>query len=212
MPLPAQPKIYHICHVDRLPSILESNGLFSDAMVQENELPGTVVGMSNIKQRRLTELRLVSHPVLFVGQCVPFYFCPRSVMLYMMHVRSSELSYKGGQGPIIHLEADLHETVAWANANNRRWAFTLSNAGSRYFEDRADLANLNEIEWDAVQARMWNQCKEAKQSEFLLEESFPWGLVRRIGVSNNSVYGQVLNALQQQEHKPTVDVKTGWYY
>ncbi len=169
MPMPAQPKIYHICHVDRLPSILESNGLFSDAMVQENDLPGTVVGMSNIKQRRLTVLRLDSHPDLFVGQCVPFYFCPRSVMLYMMHVRRSELSDKGGQGPIIHLEADLHETVAWANAHNRRWAFTLSNAGSRYFEDRSNLASLHEIDWDAVQARMWNQCKEAKQSEFLLE-------------------------------------------
>lgn len=212
MPMPAKPKIYHICHVDRLPSILESNGLFSDAMVQENDLPGTVVGMSNIKQRRLTVLRLESHPDLFVGQCVPFYFCPRSVMLYMMYVRSSELSYKGGQGPIIHLEADLHETVAWANANNRRWAFTLSNAGSRYFEDRSDLANLHEIDWDAVQARIWNQRKEAKQSEFLLEESFPWGLVRCIGVSNNNVYGQVLNTLQQQKHRPTVEVKTDWYY
>ncbi|WP_246149167.1 DarT ssDNA thymidine ADP-ribosyltransferase family protein [Candidatus Accumulibacter phosphatis] len=58
----------------------------------------------------------------------------------------------------------------------------------------------------------WNQCREAKQSEFLLEDSFPWGLVRRIGVGNNIVYGQVLNALQQQEHKPTVEVKTDWYY
>ncbi len=212
MPMPAQPKIYHICHVDRLPSILDCNGLFSDAKVLELDLPGTVVGMSNIKQRRLNELRLDSHPTLFVGQCVPFYFCPRSVMLYLIHRRNAELTYQGGQDQIVHLESDLYETVAWANANNRRWAFTLSNAGSYYFEDRADLANLHEIDWDAVQARIWNQCKEAKQSEFLFEESFPWGLVRRIGVSNNIVYGQVLNALQQQEHKPTVEVKTDWYY
>lgn len=212
MPMPAQPKIYHICHVDRLPSILDCNGLFSDAKVLELDLPGTVVGMSNIKQRRLNELRLDSHPTLFVGQCVPFYFCPRSVMLYLIHRRNAELTYQGGQAQIVHLESDLYETVAWANANNRRWAFTLSNAGSYYFEDRADLANLHEIDWDAVQARIWNQCKEAKQSEFLFEESFPWGLVRRIGVSNNSVYGQVLNTLQQQEHKPTVEVKTDWYY
>lgn len=212
MPMPAQPKIYHICHVDRLPSILDCNGLFSDAKVLELDLPGTVVGMSNIKQRRLNELRLDSHPTLFVGQCVPFYFCPRSVMLYLIHRRNAELTYQGGQDQIVHLESDLNETVAWANANNRRWAFTLSNAGSYYFEDRADLANLHEIDWDAVQARIWNQCKEAKQSEFLFEESFPWGLVRRIGVSNNIVYGQVLNALQQQEHKPTVEVKTDWYY
>lgn len=212
MPMPTQPKIYHICHVDRLPSILNCNGLFSDAKVLELDLPGTVVGMSNIKQRRLSELRLDSHPTLFVGQCVPFYFCPRSVMLFLIHRRNAELTYQGGQAQIVHLESDLYETVAWANANNRRWAFTLSNAGSYYFEDRTDLANLQEIDWDAVQARMWNQCKEAKQSEFLLEESFPWGLVRRIGVSNNIVYGQVLNALQQQEHKPTVEVKTDWYY
>lgn len=212
MPMPAQPKIYHICHVDRLPSILNCNGLFSDAKVLELDLPGTVVGMSNIKQRRLSELRLDSHPTLFVGQCVPFYFCPRSVMLYLIHRRNAELTYQGGQAQIVHLESDLYETVAWANANNRRWAFTLSNAGSYYFEDRADLANLHEIDWDAVQARIWNQCKEAKQSEFLFEESFPWGLVRRIGVSNNIVFGQVLNALQQQEHKPTVEVKTDWYY
>ena len=212
MPMPAQPKIYHICHVDRLPSILGCNGLFSDAKVLELALPGTVVGMSNIKQRRLNELRLDSHPTLSVGQCVPFYFCPRSVMLFLIHRRNAELTYQGGQAQIVHLESDLYETVAWANANNRRWAFTLSNAGSYYFEDRTDLANLQEIDWDAVQARMWNQCKEAKQSEFLLEESFPWGLVRRIGVSNNIVYSQVLNALQQQEHKPTVEVKTDWYY
>jgi len=210
--MPAQPKIYHICHVDRLPSILNCNGLFSDAKVSELDLPGTVVGMSNIKQRRLNELRLDSHPTLFVGQCVPFYFCPRSVMLYLIHRRNAELTYQGGQTQIVHLESDLYETVAWANANNRRWAFTLSNAGSYYFEDRADLANLHEIDWDAVQARIWNQCKEAKQSEFLFEESLPWGPVRRIGVSNNIVYGQVLNTLQQQEHKPTVEVKTDWYY
>lgn len=212
MTTPAQPKIYHICHVDRLPSILDCKRLFSDAKVLEHALPGTVVGMSKIKRRRLTELRLDSHPTLYVGQCVPFYFCPRSVMLYLVYRRNPELDYQGGQEPIIHLEADLHETVEWANAHGRRWAFTLSNAGSRYFEDRDNLDQLTEINWDAVQARNWTPCREEKQSEFLIEKSFPWRLVRRIGVSNNIVYGQVLNALQRQEHKPTVEVKTDWYY
>lgn len=212
MPTPAQPKIYHICHVDRLQSIVQNDGLFSDAKVVELGLSGTVVGMSNIKQRRLTELRLDSHPSLFVGQCVPFYFCPRSVMLYLMYARSAELAYKGGQGPIIHLEADLYEAVAWARASGRRWAFTLSNAGSRYFEDRADLAKLHEVNWDAVQARSWQQCKEEKQSEFLVEEFSPWHLFKRIGVVNQATYGQVLNTLHQQEHRPTVEIKTDWYY
>ncbi|MBN1437860.1 MAG: DUF4433 domain-containing protein [Anaerolineales bacterium] len=30
--------------------------------------------MSGVKRRRLEELRLSSHPDLFVGDCVPFYF------------------------------------------------------------------------------------------------------------------------------------------
>lgn len=212
MAMPIRPKIYHICHVDRLPSILASQGLFSDAKVMHHALPGTTVGMHHIKQRRLTELYLDSRPGLLVGECVPFYFCPRSVMLYLIYRRNSELTYQGGQESIVHLEADLHETVAWADANARRWAFTLSNAGSRYFEDRADLRQLNEIDWDSVQSNRWQQCKEAKQSEFLLEESFPWALVRRIGVHNERTYAQVLHSLQQQQHKPTVEVRAEWYY
>lgn len=213
MPMPAQPKIYHICHVDRLPSIVASGGLFSDTVIQQHELPGTVIGMSNIKQRRMSELTLTSHPGLYVGACVPFYFCPRSVMLYLIYRQNPELSYRGGQGPIIHLEADLQATVAWANAQGRRWAFiTLSNARSRYFEDRADLARLGEINWDAVQASAWQQCKEEKQAEFLVENSFPWHLVERIGVLSRDIYGPVVNALPANGHRPAVDVRPAWYY
>jgi len=36
--VPPQPKIYHIAHVDRLPSIVATGGLLSDAMVQAQAL------------------------------------------------------------------------------------------------------------------------------------------------------------------------------
>ncbi len=212
MPMPAQPKIYRICHVDRLPSVVASGGLLSDAAIQQKALPGTVIGMNNIKQRRLTELTLASHPHLYVGQFVPFYLCPRSVMLYLIYRQNPELTYRGGQGDIIHLEADLLATVTWANVHAQRWAFSLSNAGSYYFEDRADLARLAEINWDAVQANNWQQCKEAKQAEFLLENSFPWHLVERIGVSSRVVHGNVVNALPANGHRPAVDIRPDWYY
>lgn len=211
MAVPAQPKIYHICHVDRLPSIIASAGLLSDAVLLNQALPGTVIGMNHIKQRRL-QLELNSHPGLHVGECVPFYFCPRSVMLFLISRGHQDLAYNGGQGPIVHLQADLHATVQWANAQARRWAFTLSNAGSNYFEDRADLAQLNEINWDAVAARLWHQCKEPKQAEFLLEQSFPWHLVERIGVQSRQIYTQVANALPAQGHRPTVELRPEWYY
>lgn len=210
---PAEPKLYHIVHVDRLGSIIADGCLWSDAEVSQRDPPGTGIGMKDIKRRRLTELRLSSHPDLHVGDCVPFYFCPRSVMLYLIwRANHRELSYRGGQGPILHLEVDLRRTVAWAERNRRRWAFTLSNAGARYFEDRCDLACLGEIDWDAVQARDWQQRKEGKQAEFLLELSFPWHLVERIGVQSRATYTAAVNALPAHGHRPPVEIRPEWYY
>ena len=212
MAAPVNPKIYHICHVDRLPSVLAEDGLLCDAEATRRAMPGSTIGMKEIKERRL-RTSLTSHPGLHVGDCVPFYFCPRSVMLYLIHMANHEgLTYRGGQGPIIHLEADLRQTVAWAEKHDRRWAFTLSNAGARYFEDRSDPARLDEIDWDAVKARNWQQHKEGKQAEFLIERRFPWALVARIGVLSQQTRRQVSEALSCAAHKPPVAVMPRWYY
>lgn len=214
MPVPANPKIYHIVHVDKLASIAADGCLWSDAMMMQRPANGTVIGMNNIKARRLHELTLSSYPDLFVGQCVPFYFCPRSVMLYLIHRRNPELAYQGGQVPIVHLVADLNAAVAWAQANQRRWAFTLSNAGSKYFEDRADLAQLPEIKWSSVQTNQWagSPTKEQKQAEFLIEERFPWHLVEEIGVINQMVGQQAVQAVAGAAHRPATQIKPAWYY
>lgn len=51
---------------------------------------------NDIKERR-RQLRLTSHRDLRVGECVPFYFCPRSVMLYVIrHANHPKLTYRGG--------------------------------------------------------------------------------------------------------------------
>ena len=213
MAVPSAPKVYHIVHADRLPSIVRDGFLWCDAEVLRRNPPGTIIGISDIKRRRLEELRLSSHQQLHVGDCVPFYFCPRSVMLYLIYQGNHpDLGYRGGQEPIVHLEANLYAAVNWANTNGRRWAFTLSNAGSYFFEDRADLGCLDEIDWEAVQAGDWRRHKEGKQAEFLLEYSFPWQLVERIGVQSEQVYRAVLNSLPRQGYRPVVEVRQEWYY
>lgn len=171
--------------------------------------------MSNIKHRRLHELTLASHPELHVGQCVPFYFCPRSVMLYLIHMRNDQLTYRGGQEPILHLECDLYDVIAWANGNQKRWAFTLSNAGSRYFEDRCHQAQLNQLDWQAIQSNNWGGAggsKESKQAEFLIESFFPWNLVERIGVCSQLTYQRIANVIPDNFHRPPIEVKREWYY
>lgn len=213
MPMPAHPKIYHIVHADRLPSIVSDGWLWSDSNMAAQTGKGTTIGMNKIKRRRLEELKLASHPDLYVGQCVPFYFCPRSIMLYLLcRGNHPDLSYRGGQEPIIHLEADLNATVAWAQANHLRWAFTLSNAGALYFEDRNDLEQLGEIDWTAVHATEWQAHKEGKQAELLVERQFPWSLVTRVGVQSTKTRTAVLAGLQHSAHRPPVECIPDWYY
>ena len=134
-------------------------------------------------------------------------------MLYVIYTRNHpELTYRGGQDPILHLEADLRRTVSWADGNERRWAFTSSNAGSSYFDDYADLGDLDRIDWAAVQARQWVDVKENKQAEFLVEESVPWTLFSRIGTQSRAVQRLVLGLVEASTHQPTVEIKKDWYY
>jgi hypothetical protein len=209
---PANPKIYHIVHFDKLSSIINDGYLLNDATISTKAPIGTTVGMNHIKQRRLTELTFSTHPNLYVGQCVPFYFCPRSVMLYMMSVKNAELTYQDGQDNIVHLEIDFDKTIDWANANNKKWAFTNSNAGSYYFKDYNDITKLNNLDWDAINSNYWSGNQDAKQAEFLCEYSFPWELIERIGVNTTATYQQVQNILNNSNHKPKLEIINSWYY
>ncbi len=210
---PQNPKIYHIVHIDKLQSIIDDGYLWCDAEVSRRESAGTTIGMNSIKTRRLKELKLDAHPNLFVGECVPFYFCPRSVMLYMMYRgNSSDMNYKGGQDNIIHLESDLRTSVLWAEKNKKRWAFTLSNAGSYYFEDRNDLSKLNELDWEVINSNQWSGHQDKKQSEFLCEYSFDWGMIERVGANSHEVLRKVQEIIKNSKHKPKIELKKEWYY
>jgi hypothetical protein len=212
--VPGRPHIYHITHVDNLPLIIGAGGLWSDAAMISRGGPAASIGMGGIKQRRLG-LPVRCHPGDHVGDYVPFYFCPRSIMLFVIHCRNHpELSYQGGQEPIVHLEADLYETVSWAEGEGRRWAFSLSNAGTFYAEFRNSLGHLGEVDWEAVAARDFRdrQVKEGKQAEFLVRDHFPWHLVRRIGVASTSIHYRVVHAISGSAHQPMVEVRPDWYY
>jgi hypothetical protein len=214
MPQPAHPKIYYIVHIDRLPSIINDGRLLCDAVMMQSVGGGTTIGMTGIKRRRLT-LPVTCHQGTQVGDYVPFYFCPRSVMLFVIdRANHPDLVYRGGQEPIVHLEADLHHVLAWADSNRRLWAFALSNAGAVYTKFRSSRRDLGAINWDAVAARDFRPAdvKEGKQAEFLIHQSFPWALVERVGSISQIIGQQVVRALRRADHRPVVEIRREWYY
>jgi ssDNA thymidine ADP-ribosyltransferase, DarT len=206
--------IYHVTHLENLPQMVDGV-LWSDSERIRQDMNCQVVGMREIKRRRLEELEVVCHPGTNVGQYVPFYFCFRSIMLYLLYQGNHpELTYRGGQRPIVHLEADLRATVEWAEAKGKRWAFSSGNAGTRYTPFFDDLRKLDVLDWQAIAATDWRDpfVKEGKQAEFLVEESFPWQLIGRIGVIDDDTAQRVTRALREAEHKPAIVVARNWYY
>ena len=138
-------------------------------------------------------------------------------MLYLIHKRNHpDLTYQGGQEPIVHLEADLHHSVDWARRNNRRWAFTTSNAGSYSFEDYGDLQELHRIDWDAVRTHYWQgPAQHWKQAEFLMEKCFPWPLIECVAVHSIGYYNavqRIMSTLPQNTYRPAIEIHSDWYY
>src|SRR5450756_1320566 len=163
-----------------------------------------LIGMRSIKEARLGK-PVKCYPDTKVGEYVPFYFCHRSVMLYILYKGNHpELSYRGGQEPIVHLVSDLHAAVTWANSDGRKWAFTDCNARAEYAGFFKRLADLDKLNWQAVGATDFRDpvVKDGKQAEFLVYESFPWQLVEKIGVLNRSIETEANSILTQSTHKP----------
>ena len=213
--VPPTPKVFHISHIANLSAILRAGGIWSDAQRIAQGVKCTLVGMNSIKRRRLEQLEFECHPGTKVGEYVPFYFCPRSIMLYILHMANHpELTYRGGQGPILHFQADLMDVIRWADAQGSRWAFTDRNAGATYASFYSSIDQLDRVQWDAINATDWRsfEIKEGKQAEFLLHRFFPWQLVECIGVLDAATLHQVDRTLAEAQHRPPVQIRGDWYY
>ncbi len=204
--------IYHITHLRNLASILIQGGLCCDVLTAERALNPISIAHSHIKERRARR----QVPVAAGGTLadyVPFYFAPRSPMLYVIN-RGAVAGYTEGQHPIVHLVASA-ERVA---QEGLLFAFTDGHADmviSRFFED---LQALDQIDWKVMQATFWNDTdedgdrKRRRQAEFLVHRFFPWTLIQAIGVISTQMAHEVQQILHASTHHPQVTVNQRWYY
>lgn len=203
-PSGADRRIYHITHVTNLPGIITQD-LVCDAERIKQSLASTNIGYAHIKKRRLTR-RVPTRGGGNLGDYVPFNFCPRSVMLYV--VNKGHGDYSGGQEQVVHLVS----TIATATRLGRPWAFTDRHAEVGHALYFNDLAELDQVPWTAVDAQSWSSVKEEKQAELLVKTSFPWTAIEEIGVMSNAVAATVHQMLTASSHRPPVVVRPGWYY
>jgi hypothetical protein len=169
------------------------------------------IGMEHIKDRRL-KIEVACNPGTMVGEYVPFYFCPRSVMLFVISRGHSNVTYKGGQQEVIHLVSSI-EIVT--KDKERLWAFSDGNAGASYTDFYNDINEINDVlNWSAIKAHYWSDppIQNAKQAEFLVHKLLKWEEIHDIGVYSKGVATRLGGILKSATHKPNILTRRNWYY
>jgi hypothetical protein len=205
---PAKVYIYHITDITNLQGIIDEGGLHSDAAMRAAGNEPTEIGYANIKWRRLHEYQVDCCEGRFVGEFVPFYFCPRSPMLYTIN-KGSTGRPPGCQTSIVHLVSKV--SIAWRTG--AQWAISDGNAGAAYTRFTNQEVGLNQVAWDVVRSDDWSGVRmNKKMTEFLVADFYPLDAFIGIGTHNERVAAEAANILARNEVELPVKVKRDWYF
>jgi hypothetical protein len=205
---PHETRLYHITDVANLPAIIEE-GLLSDQRMAERGGPLVGIGYSNIKHRRMHVLQVDCVADRFVGEFVPFYFCPRSVMLYTVNQGNVDGRPKGCQKSIVHLVTTVGDLVDLGHD----WAFSDRGANTMVPPNFwNNLARLDRLDWEAIGSTYWGARGPQKAAEFLVADVVPWIAIRHIACFDDGVRDHVRQLVADMEDAPSVSTRRNWYF
>lgn len=209
---PNPTRIFHITALENLRMILTTGELRSKQILALESREYTNIAHASIQDQR-TNTTVPCGPRGVLHDYVPFYFGPRSPMLFTLS-RGNVEGFSGGQHSIVHLVS----TVQDVQAAELEFVFTDGHGIMVFTEFFDDLARLNEIDWPLMRERYWADTdddpdrKRRRQAEFLVYERFPIQLIHGIGVMNEAVKTQVETLIQELGLKIQVAVTRHWYY
>lgn len=204
--------IYHITSIENLNSIISNEGLSCINKLQDDGSEFVDIAYEQIQSRRSQKL-VPLPPYRNLHDYVPFYFAPRSPMLYTIN-QGNVPQYQGGQKNIIYLVSTVQQVLL----KNIPFVFTDGHAIINYSEFYNDIDDLNKIDWGIMNSHFWNDTvefpdrKRKRQAEFLAFEFFPIDSILEIGVFNNALQNQVLEMLQGNASNIPINVHREWYY
>lgn len=209
MPTP----IYHFTHAKNLPEILRAGCLHCKARLPTGSQLVNVSHQSVQEKRRNKQVKCAPGGILH--DYVPFYFAPRSPMMYVIS-RGGVEGRSSDTTPLIYLVSSVrrvHET-------GLRFVFSDGHpvvAVSRFYNDAADL---NRVDWKVMRMRRWNDTQDdpdksrRRQAEFLVYGTFPWDAVEYLAVRNANVKRRLEKYLSEKwpDRVRPVKVASGWYF
>ena len=204
--------IYHITPVDNLRSILEAGAMSAKRVLDQEDTGYTNMAHQSIQDRRAHTL-VPCGPGGVLHDYVPFYFAPRSPMLFTIS-RGNVEGFVGGQASVVHLVS----TAQAVRDARFEFVFTDGHAIMAFTDFFTDLADLGKVDWEIMKTNYWadtdddSDRKRRRQAEFLVHERFPVNLIQEIGVINRSKKQETEAMLATFDLTIPVVVKTNWYY
>lgn len=201
--------VFHFTHIDHLAGMI-ARGLVSDSDVGDALVHE--VGNRGIKERRRRTAVKVD-PGGVVADYVPFYFAPRSPMLFAIHKGNVE-GYDDGIDPLVYLVTSVERLVGL----DLCVVTTDRNAVLPYATHVPAAGGLDHVDWDLMQARYWSATAdepdrvERRMAECLVHRHVPWKAVTEIRVLTAARAAEVRAVLAAGRAAARVAVTADWYF
>lgn len=206
------PKVFHITHVDNLDTILVG-GLRCFSQMDSRRIRYRNIAHKGIQDRR-AETKVPLPPYGNLHDYVPFYFAPRSPMLYAIKGGWVE-DYSEGQNPVIYLAT----TIQRIRNAGLQFVFTDGHATMRGLSEfYSEISDLKEIDWEIMRSKYWNDTledgdrKRRRQAEFLVHQLVPLEVLAVVVTIDLGTKGTVERILESRGHSIPVIVHRDWYY
>ena len=206
------PEIYFIISIKNLTSVLKEGALLCQTTVEARGLERASIAHAHIKARRAAT-RVPVPPYGRLADYVPFYFAPRSPMLYAIAKGKVE-GYQDSQGSIVYLVSSTEAVVE----HGLKYAFTDGHGTMAITKFYQDVNDLDKIDWRVMEERIWRDSdeepdkKRRRQAEFLVFQHFPFEYVSRLAVYDTTMQLMVQALLQESQYRQDVQVQPAWYY
>jgi len=214
MTQPIPTHVLHMTRIERLPNIVDQ-GLLPDNEVRRRGLAGVEIGYRHIKDRRARR-PVPCGPGGTLADYVPFYFAPRSPMLFTID-KGSLGSDAARTERIVYLVSTLQQLVMSGLSvvvSNRHAELAYAD----FREVGRGAIDGDFIDWPLMRAQYWNSTdddpdrKERRQAECLVHEGVPWAAVRGIVTKTEGSEGEVRATQASLRDPMDVRVRPDWYF
>jgi hypothetical protein len=221
--IPRPLRIFHMTAICNLASIAKSKKLYSNALLQKKKIEYGNIAYQGAQGKRATKM-VAKPPGGVIHDYVPFYFAPRSPMLFTINKGNVE-GCPHRQQDIVHFMTTVEAVIA----DQSPYVFYDYNATLSIATCYSDVKNLTKIDWNLFHelpcldgyCKYWHSVldnpkyslrQETRQAEFLVHKSVPLKLIGLVGAYNEAKAAEVSQIFEEAGIELEVQAKPEWYF